>query len=80
MSTQKHTYKQKLDHDIFLCGQGNKVTLLNNRNRTYTKKNFQTIQKHRTRGEKEVEQEVRNNLSITLLANTLNIFRQDNDL
>ena len=38
MSTQKHTHKQKLDDDIFLYGQGNKVTLIKNRNRTYAKK------------------------------------------
>ena len=34
------------------------------------KKNCQTIQKQRTRGGKEVEQEVRNKLSITLLSQT----------
>ena len=33
-------------------------------------KNCQTIQKQRTRGEKEVEQEVRNNLGVTLLSQT----------
>ena len=67
--TKTHTHKQKLDHEIYLCGQGNKVTLIKNRNRTYAKKNCQTIQKQRTE-DKEVEQEVRNNLSITLLSQT----------
>ena len=37
-------------------------------------------QLHCTKGEKEVEQEVRNNLSITLLASTLNISWQNDDL
>ena len=35
--THTHTLKkQRLDHDIFLCGQGNEVTLI--KNKTYAKK------------------------------------------
>ena len=39
--THTHTHtlkKQRLDHDIFLCGQGNEVTLI--KNKTYAKKNI----------------------------------------
>ena len=35
--TKAHPQKQNLDHYIFLFGQGNKVTLLKNTDRTYKK-------------------------------------------
>ena len=77
--TKTHPQKQKLDHYIFLCGQGNKVTLIKNRDRTYGTKCW-TIQKYCTRGEKKVEEEVGDNLSNTPLTNALNISKQDDDL
>ena len=77
--TKTHPQKEKLDHYISLCVQGSKVTLIKNRDRTYAKKCW-TIQKHCTSGEKEVDEDVGDNLSITPLTNTLNISKQDDDL
>ena len=74
-----HPQKQKLDHYLFLCDQGNKVTLIKNRDRTYAKKCW-NMHKHCKRGEKQVEQEVGENLRITLLTNTINISKQDDNL